>query len=81
MASETEGTLELLRAVASILGGVRGLVLAEAERLAPAAAATREESDEPEEGPSLLGSEIRCIVKDQIEPAIRAFKGLTGDLS
>ena len=78
MASETEGALELLRAVAAILGGVRGLAMAEAERLAPAAAASLEESDEPEEGTVLLGSEIRCIVKDQIEPAIQALKGLTG---
>jgi hypothetical protein len=83
MSSENEGALELLRAVTSILGGVRGLALAAAERLAPAAAATPEEpddddNDEPEEGASLLGSEIRCIVRDQIEPAIRALKGLTG---
>jgi hypothetical protein len=81
MSSETEGTLELLRAVTSILGGVRGLVLAEAERLAPAASTVlegEEESDEPEEGAALLGSEIRCIVRDQIEPAIQALKGLTG---
>jgi hypothetical protein len=78
MASETEGTLELLRAVAAILRGVRGLAMAEAERLAPAAAATLEESDEPEEGRALLGSQIRCIVKDQVEPAIQALKGLTG---
>lgn len=77
MAFETEGTLELLRAVTAILGGIQGLALAEAERLAPVAAATLEENDEPEEGAALLGSEIRCIVKDQIEPAIRALKGLT----
>jgi hypothetical protein len=81
MASETEGTLELLRAVTSILGGVRGLALAEAERLAPAAAMTLEESDEPEEGAALLGSQIRCIVRDQIEPAVQALRGLTGDLA
>jgi hypothetical protein len=84
MSSETEGTLELLRAVTSILGGVRGLALAEAERLAPAAstmsegAEEPEDTDEPEEGAALLGSEIRCIVRDQIEPAIQALKGLTG---
>jgi len=77
MFSETKKTLEFLRAVTSILGGVRGLALAEAERLAPAAEET-EENDEPEEGAALLGSEIRCIVRDQIEPAIRALKGLTG---
>ena len=75
--SETEGTFELLRAVTSILGGVRGLALAAAERLNPLIS-TAEESDEPEEGAALLGSEIRCIVRDQIEPAIQALKGLTG---
>jgi hypothetical protein len=78
MSSENQGTLELLRAVTSILGGVRGLALAAAERLAPASSMRPEDSDEPEEGAALLGSEIRCIVRDQIEPAIRAMKGLTG---
>ena len=79
MSSETETTLELLRAVTHILGGVRGFALAEAERLAgPVIPAAPEEPEAPEEGATLLGSEIRCIVRDQIEPAIQALKGLTG---
>jgi len=77
MPSDTARALQLLRAVTSILGGVRRFVLAEAERLAPAVSIA-EENDEPEEGAALLGSEIRCIVRDQIEPAIQALKGLTG---
>lgn len=82
MSSENEETLDLLRALASLLGGVRGLALARADRLAPASsvAPLEEAGDEPEEGAVLLGSEIRCIVRDQIEPAIRALKVLTGDL-
>jgi hypothetical protein len=66
--------LEPLRAAAVMLDGLRRILLGLAARLGgePAEA----ESEAPEEGAALLGSELRCIIEDTLVPAIRRLEAL-----
>jgi hypothetical protein len=57
-----------------MLDGLRRILLGLAARLGgePAEA----ESEAPEEGAALLGSELRCIIEDTIVPALRRLEAL-----
>jgi hypothetical protein len=66
--------LELLRAATLMLDGVRRLLLSRAVRLAEERRAL--ESEEPEQGGALLASELRCVVEDTLNPAVRRLEAL-----
>jgi hypothetical protein len=66
--------LELLRAATLMLDGVRRLLLLRAVRLGEERTAL--ENEEPEEGEALLASEIRCVVEDTLNPAVRRLEAL-----
>jgi len=67
--------MEPLRALADIVSGVRRLFLALIESL-PAAPAPPEDDEAPEEGPALLGSRLRCIVSDRLDPTLADLEAM-----
>jgi len=74
MSEEVElSVAEVLRGLVDVVSGSRLLILAVVSRL-PESAAPEDET--PEEGAALVGSALRCIVNDQIDPAIRSLESL-----
>jgi len=65
--------VEALRGLVDVVSGTRQLIVAVASRLPESP--TRED-ESPEEGAALLGSALRCIVSDQIDPAITSLERL-----
>jgi hypothetical protein len=66
--------LEPLRGAAGMLEGLCRLVLALVARLE--AAPAERESDALEEGAALLATELRCVVVDALDPALRSLEAL-----
>jgi hypothetical protein len=65
--------VEPLRGLVDIISGARHFFLAIAST-APEPATPEDES--PEEGAALIGSALRCIVNDHLDPAIRSLESL-----
>ena len=73
MAEDTEGSvLEALRGLLDLISGTRQLMQAVAARL-PLADANEEA---PEKGAELVGSRLRCILRDNLDPAIQSLQSL-----
>lgn len=64
---------EALRGLIDVVSGLRHLILAVVSTLPES---TVSEDEGPEEGAVLLGSRLRCIVGDWIDPAIESLESL-----
>jgi hypothetical protein len=65
--------VEALRGLVNIVSGARQLILAVASTLPEA---TAPEDEAPEEGAVLLGSRLRTIVCDRMDPALASLEWL-----
>jgi hypothetical protein len=65
--------VEPLRGLVEIISGARHFFMAIAST-APEPAAPEDET--PEDCAALIGSALRCIVNDHLDPAIRSLEGL-----
>jgi hypothetical protein len=77
MAQEVDlSILDPVRALADMTAGFRRLFLSLAERLEAGAPRADLGIEEPEEGAALLASELRCVVEDALNPALRRLEKL-----
>jgi hypothetical protein len=66
---------EALRGLIDVVSGARHLLLGMAARLPVKA----EDDETPETGAMLLGSRLRCIVRDQLDSALESLRSLTDE--
>jgi len=73
MAEDIDGSvLEALRGLLDLTSGTRQLMQAVAARLPSADA----DEETPEKGAELVGSRLRCILRDNLDPAIQSLQSL-----
>ena len=80
MTDERNAPRQALRAAVLELEGLRGRLLDLADHLAPDEEPGRGRKDRGESAPELVGTVLRCVVLDRLEPAIRDLAGAAGSM-
>ena len=81
MTDERNAPRQALRAAVLELEGLRGRLLDLADGLAPdEEPGPGKKEDRGESAPELVGTVLRCVVLDRLEPAIRDLAGAAGSM-